>query len=109
MSNHLTISLLTKGILNDSKITNGFISYEFISNNIKVKHGSGGYAALVHDYSIQKPKQKEDIDCIKVTVNWNDRPKDYIDKKIYVEFIKNTISVELLINENVKIDINLID
>lgn len=109
MSNHLTLSLLSKGILNNSRITNGFISYEFLTTSvvpIRRKTGSGGYDTFKKDWEKSKDN---DIDCINITLNWLDRPKNYEDKKIYVEFIKKTIITELLINPEIKINVNLID
>ena len=50
------ISLLTKGILYNSKITNGFITYEFITTKQHRKRGSGGYEGFKDDFIKLKKK-----------------------------------------------------
>ena len=98
-----TLSLLTKGILYNSKITNGFITYEFVTK-VHRKHGSGGYYEdLKRDYN----KIHDDLDCINVTLNWKDRPRKYNEKKIYAEYVKSQITADLMLNDDVTINVEL--
>jgi hypothetical protein len=116
--NHITTNLVTKGLLNISNITKGMIlvSYEIVFR----KRGGGGGSVptpklrevpLHYDketlfYEIQK-HDEEDIDFIKVHVNWKDPPlKGY--KKVDVKLLKAHIESEILQETNKKITVQII-
>jgi hypothetical protein len=103
------LALLTRGILHNSRITNGFIEYEIVTKRRRKRGGGGSqwtdYKDLKKDYN----KLRNEAECINVTLKWADRPKKYGDKKIYVEFVKSQITADLMLNEDVKINVELTD
>jgi len=88
--NHFSKNLITKGWLNISALTKGFILPVF-KYEIKKRGGGGGWTIssgykeenLIRDL---RDVKEEDIDYIKVWVDWN-KTKKY-NKKIYAELIK---------------------
>lgn len=104
------LSLLTKGILGNARITNGFITYEITGPSPQVvrRHGGGAYAVGYPELKRDYETVREDADCIKVTLHWKDRPLPYQDRKIYVEFVKATITADLMVKEGVVIDVELL-
>lgn len=104
--NHITTNLITKGLLNISNITKGFIlvNYEIV---FKKKGGSSVYIPLHYEKDtlfneIRKHKE-DDIDLIKVHVNWNMNTKN--NETIKVELIKKQIEAEILLetSKNIKV------
>jgi len=99
--NHFSKNLITKGWLNISAITKGFI-LPFFSYEIRKKGGGSpilgtGYQDLQRDLfqNIQKKDEKDEIESIRIYVDWNKNVNKY-GKEIYVELIKKNIEVQLL-------------
>jgi hypothetical protein len=106
-TNHLATNLVTKGLLNISNITKGMIILQF-EVVFKKRHG-GGMAG--DGVSIQKPPLyydsketlfrelpkliEEDIDVIKVYVNWN-KSSYKGSKKFEAKLMKTQIEAEIL-------------
>lgn len=98
--NSISTNIITRGNLNISAITKGFV-LPFFSYEIKVRKGGGsgtykgtGYYELERDlYEVRK--KKEEIDSIVVYVDWYKKSYKY-DKNIYAEIITNKIEAELL-------------
>lgn len=103
--NHWAKNIITRGNMNISAITKGFILPTF-KFEIRRKRGGSiegdGYKELQEEL---KKLRKEDIDAINVFVNWN-KNVEY-NKKIYVELIENKIEAKLLISTNEKYKINV--
>jgi hypothetical protein len=104
------VSLLTRGILGNARITNGFITYEITgpSPSFVRRRGGGGYATGYPELKKVYEEVKDDADCIKVTLLWKDRPIGYQDQKIYVEFVQQTITADLLLREGVNVEVELL-
>jgi len=105
MNNHIANNIITRGNMNISALTKGFILPYFIYE-IRRKHGGGSLYGEGYD-KLQKDLQKldsKDIDAIIVKVNWNRNQSKY-NKYIYAELIKNKIEVQLI--ENIKINYNI--
>ena len=114
--NHFVKNILTKGWLNISAMTKGFI-LPFFKYEIIRKRGGGdtegsklasGYREenLIRDL---RSLEEDDIEVIKVYVNWDKNAQKY-DKKIYVELIKKKIEVKL-VEQNlskIRIDVELV-
>jgi len=110
MINHITTNLVTKGLLNISNITNGFIqvSYEILFR----KRGGGGGETNVPKKTIPlhyereslydeiRRHEEEDIELIKVYVNRDGKYKGF--KKIEAKILKNNIEAEILNETNKK-------
>lgn len=111
-SNHITTNVITKGWLNESAITKGFILPGF--QYIIVRKRRGGSPGIARDSEYLEDELKrlkrEDVDYIQVYINWNKSVERY-DKKIYANLIKQKIHVQLLNNlgENYKIKVKLIE
>ena len=109
--NHFTKNLITKGWLNISVLTKGFILPIFKYIIIKKKGGGGGWVAgegignFRHDVE-EIFKKQEEIDVIKVYINWNKDITKY-SKKIYVKLIKKKIKAELIEHTNEKHNIKV--
>jgi hypothetical protein len=108
--NHITTNLITKGLLNISNITKGFIlvNYEIVFK----KKGGGSSVHIPLHYEkntlfdeIRKHKE-DDIDLIKVYVNWNTTKNN---ETIKVELIKKQIEAEILLETTKKIKVEIID
>ena len=111
MSNHLTNNILTRGNMNISALTKGFI-LPFFKYEIKKKHGGGslygdGYENLQKELINQKQSgvTYEDVD-ITVFVDW-DKSQNKENKEIYVKLIQKKIEVQLLENTKNKYSINV--
>ena len=105
MSNHLSLNLVTKGLLNISNITKGMIILQYQVIFKKKKHGGGGTGDGLYKpplyYDSKEPLFREikeeynDIDVIKVYVDWNKyNSKEYI--KIEAVKLKNQMEAEIL-------------
>lgn len=109
--NHFAKNLITKGWLNISALTKGFI-LPFFRYTIYKKGGGAydgsGYYELQRDLAIAKNK-KEEIEGIKVYVDWNKHVHKY-GKEIYAELIIKKIEAELLkqTKEKYKITVEII-
>jgi predicted nucleotide-binding protein (sugar kinase/HSP70/actin superfamily) len=83
--------------MNISALTKGFILPVF-KFEIRLRRGGISYGDGYDDLKDKLKKfeqEKEEIDYIKVYIDW-DKDKSETDKKIYVKLIKKTIEVELL-------------
>lgn len=112
-SNHNAINIVTKGLLNISNITKGLV-YKLVIKKTKKRHGGSSAD------TIQKPPlfyereplyneinnyNEEDIELIKVYVDWNKRGKAF--KKIEAKLIEKYVKAEILkeTSKNIKIEI----
>lgn len=99
--NHITKNLITKGWLNISSINKGFILPGFKYEITKKSGGSplygNGYYELERD--LFKIKNKDDIQSIKVYVDWNKKVSRF-GKIVYADLIKKNIEAKLLENTN---------
>jgi len=81
--------------MNISALTKGFILPQF-KYKIRLRRGGSLYGDNYDQLKNDLQKQNiENIDYIKVYVDWNNNNNKY-DKKIYVELIKKKIEVKLL-------------
>jgi len=118
--NHIATNLVTKGLLNMSNITKGMIiiGYEIIFK--KGSGGSGDYAGtdptvpfrtIRNDKElfdqIKKHDNIEDIDIIKVKINWKKKYKG--DKSIDAKLIKSHIEAEILKETGKNITVEIIN
>lgn len=116
-SNHITNNIITKGWLNISAITKGFIlpTFQYI---IYVKK-KGGVSAFephpkddkhLYDDLKKLKEQGVDVDHIEVFVNWDKQPFKW-GKNITAQLIQKKIEVELLNNlhNNYNISVKFID
>ena len=112
MFNHITTNLVTKGLLNISNITKGMIliQYEIV---FKKRGGGGGESPRIplhYDreslYNELRKHNEEDVDYIKVFVDWNNHGLKGF-KKIEVKLLKAHIEAELLqeTSKNFKVQI----
>ena len=109
--NHWARNIITRGNMNISALTKGFIlpTFKFI---IRKRRGGGssvqgeGLGHLKRELSGQT---YDDIDIIEVYIDWN-KEVDKYGKDVYVELIKKKIEVQLLksTNEKFKITVELI-
>lgn len=109
LSNHVSLNLVTKGLLNISNITKGMITFVGIVTPKRKSSGSGDYAYR-GDYDpsfFKKIKEVEDISVIKVFIDWNKIPKD-TNKKIEVELLKKQIKAEILKETGKKLKVQII-
>lgn len=108
--NHFAKNLITKGWLNISALTKGFILPYF--RYVIRRRGGGTYDGYGEEnfYRDLRKNKPKDIDVIEVYVDWN-KKKTKHDKKIYVELIKKKIEVKLLKEhkeyKDIKIDVKL--
>lgn len=112
--NYFAKNIITKGWLNISALTKGFIlpSFKYV---ITKKRGGGPAHAISSGYKeddlyndLRKLK-KDDVDVITVYVDWDKEKKT--GKRIYAKLIKNTIEAKL-IEQNLpkfKIKVDLLD
>jgi hypothetical protein len=114
MINHFATNLVTKGLLNISNITKGMIliSYEIV---FKKRGGGGGWTPKqvpLHYskdslYDELRKHDEDDIDYIKVYVDWSDHSLKGF-KKIEVKLIKAYIEAEILKETTKKITVQII-
>jgi hypothetical protein len=95
MKNHLAENIITRGNMNTSALSKGYILPGF-TFRIRRKGGSSvegsGYGQLQKE--LEKQLHKADIDAIEVFVEWNKVVTH--NKKIYAEFIEKKITATLL-------------
>jgi len=123
-SNHITNNIMTRGNMNISAITRGFIlpAFQF---EIVTKKGGGSsyYDAELYDQIRKENELRQrdlsgatsgttdhDIEHINVMVDWG-KNNDKSNKKIYAELIEKKITAQLLtkFNESYKINVILLD
>ena len=111
MINHITTNLVTKGLLNISKITNGMIQLKY---QIILKKRGGSSANVVKSYDNDdsfyeelRTHNEKDIDCIKVYVDWKGASLKAF-KKIEVKLLKEHIEAEILLKTNKKFTVEII-
>lgn len=96
--------------MNISLLTKGFILpvFEYVIITRRRRHGGMGLGPLQDDI---KKIGIDEIDVIKVYVDWYKHKKTKKDKKIYAEIVEKKISAELMkeFNEEIKIDVELRD
>lgn len=114
MKNHIANNILTRGNMNISSLTKGFILPYFEYEIIKASGGSGSYKGTGY-YELQRHldemrKNKEEVGVIKVKVDWYKNNKKY-NKKIYAELIIKKIEAQLIekFEKKFKITVELID
>jgi hypothetical protein len=96
-SNHITTNIITRGNMNTSALTKGFILPVF-KYEIRLRRGGISYGDSYDNLKDKLKKleqEKEEIDYINVYIDWN-KDKSETDKKIYVKLIKKNIEVKLL-------------
>ena len=115
MYNHISINLVTKGLLNISNITKGMIlisGYEIV---LRRRGGSPPHVPRVPLHYDEKEKlfyeinqyEQEDIELIKVYVNWQESPtKGY--KKMEAQLLKAHIEAEILQETNKHVQVQII-
>jgi len=113
MINHITTNLVTKGLLNISNITKGMIliSYEIV---FKKRGGGGGETPRIplhynreSLYDEIRRYDENDIDYIKVYVDWNNAQLKGF-KKIEAKLLKTYIEAEILQETSKSIIVKLI-
>lgn len=108
--NHFAKNLLTKGWMNISALTKGFILPYF--RYVIRRRGGGAYDGYSEEkfYEDLRKNKPEDIDVIEIYVDWK-KSKSKHGKKIFVELIKKKIEATLIKEhknyKDVKIDVNL--
>lgn len=106
-SNHITHNILTRGNMNTSALTKGFIvpsfKYEIIT---PINRYGGGGADAFYDEIEQLRKRKEDIEYINIYVNWDKTIYKY-GKSVTVDLIQKKISAELVSKFDSKYNINV--
>jgi len=110
--NHFVKNIITKGWLNISAITKGFIlpffKYVIVT---KKSGGSSAYAYEEEDFykRLREAQKQDDIELIKVYVDWSKKSTKQ-DKHIYAELIKKTIEAKLIKNDfkDILIDVEII-
>lgn len=111
MPNHLANNILTRGNMNISAITKGFIlpAFKFVIR--KKKGGSPAYGKGLEQLKDElfklTGKTYDDVDSIEVYVDWNKDVNKY-GKEVYVELIQKKIEVELLQTKKYNIKVELI-
>ena len=124
-SNHVALNIVTKGLLNISNITKGIV-YQLVLKSQKRRHGGSGkeYPDYNSDpefydknqqiplyyekeplYNEINKYEEEDIELIKVYVDWDKRGKAF--KKIEAKLIEKYVKAEILkeTSKNIKIEI----
>jgi len=110
-TNHMASNLLTRGNMNISAITKGFIlpsfEFEIVTPTRRIR---GGGSAAFYEEVEQLHKKKEEIDHINIFVNWN-KSSYKMGKKVTVELIQKKLNVELLtrFDSTYNINVKLID
>lgn len=114
LKNNFALNVITRGNMNISAITKGFILPLFTYEIAVSGGGSGAYkgagiSELERDLDIIR-KKKEQIDAITVFVNWNKKVSRY-GKEVYAELVMKKIEAQLLetTKEKYKITVQLID
>jgi len=111
--NHWAKNIITRGNMNISAITRGFILPYFRFEIRKKGGGSDQYGEglreLQHELKKLTGVTEEEVDYIAVFVDWN-KDVDKYGKEIYAELIEKKITAQLLkhTNEKYKINVELI-
>jgi hypothetical protein len=106
--NHIATNLVTKGLLNISDITKGFIiiGYEIVPPpHFKGKRGGSSPFISETDF-YESIKKYEDVDVIKVRIDWKKKYKG--NKLIEAKLIKSHIETRILEETGKKINVELI-
>ncbi len=108
--NHWAKNIITRGNMNISAITKGFILPNF---TFRIRRKGGGSSVEGEGYGqlqkeLEKQLRKADIEAIEVYIQWNKGVEH--NKKIYAELIEKKISAKLLgdTGNEYKIEVNLI-
>jgi hypothetical protein len=112
-SNHNALNIVTKGLVNISNITMGLV-YQLVLKKTKRKHGGSSADTLKVPplyyereplYNEINKYQEDDIELIKVYVDWDKRGKVF--KKIEAKLIEKHIRAEILneTSKNIKIEL----
>jgi hypothetical protein len=109
-SNHISVDIVTKGMLDTSIITKGILIpfvYEIITPTVRRRGGGMYYGEMVDNIKkdIKEIVEKDDGDYIKIYVNW-DKKIDK-NKKIQVKLLKKEIMAVIEKNEGKKINIKI--
>ena len=111
--NHIALNLATKGLLNISNITKGMLI--ILQYVIVTKKGGSPPYIQKEDYRYYNNEQElyqdirrnEDIDYIKVFVNWDKSKKDNI--LVEAILLKKKIETELLTETGKNINVEIIN
>lgn len=110
-SNHISLNLVTKGLLNISNITKGMITFvTIITPKKRSGGGSGGNYAYKGPYDVpifKKIEEIDDISVIQVHIDWNKLPKN-INKKLEVKLLKKQITAEILKETGKNINVEIV-
>ena len=111
-SNHVALNLVTKGLLNISNITKGIV-YQLVLKKVKKRRGGSSpdvqkpplYYEREPLFTEIKKHDEEDIELIKVYVDWDKRSKTF--KKIEAKLIEKYVKAEILkeTSKNIRIEI----
>lgn len=105
MVNHIAENIISRGNMNISALTKGFILPEFKYKIIR-RHGGistgEGYDQLVKDLS----KDKKDVDVIEVYVDWYKDGNKH-GKYIYARLIEKKIEAQLIKDVKIKYKITV--
>ena len=111
MINHIATNLITKGLLNISNITKGMIEIKYEIFFRKKGGGAQKAPSLHYDeeslYDEIKRHDEEDIDYIKVYVDWKGSPRKGT-KKIKAELLKSFIEADILEKTSKKVSVQII-
>ena len=112
-SNHITTNIITKGWMNISAITKGWIlpSYQFVIRRKGMRGGLPGWSdelksaeELIKD--LRKSQELgEEIEYIQIFVNWDKQVFKY-GKNIYVDLIKKKIQAQIFESISTTYDIS---
>jgi hypothetical protein len=113
-TNHIATNIITRGNMNISALTKGFI-LPFFTYEIRTKAGGSGAYKGASLYELERDlaeirKKKEEVDAILVFVDWNKKVSRF-GKEVYAELIMKKIEAELIksTNEKYKITVQLIN
>ena len=113
-SNHITNNIITKGWMNISAITKGWIlpSFQFVIRRKGMRGGLSGWKEelkqgdeLIRD--LQKAELKgEEIEYIQVFINWDKKVFKW-GKNVYVDLIKKDIQAQISIATSISYNIQV--
>lgn len=112
--NHIATNLVTKGLLNISNITKGMIlvGYEIVfkkrgGSSADVKKTIPLHYERESLYNEIKRHDEEDIELIKVYVDWNKNGKGF--RKIEAKLLRSQIEAEILNETRKKIKVQILN